>query len=126
MDDHFVICQREHSAILWTFIKLPFVIKIFVLSIFEWQFYTGFTVVVEVQCSPFMALCLGTNWGTIKSELCYKWTILQMSYLRNEFNFWYVHGIINTLQETQSSHDSMNRPKFESIAYFIINISDPV
>ena len=25
--------QREHSAILWTFIKLPFVIKIFVLSI---------------------------------------------------------------------------------------------
>ena len=28
----------------WTFIKLPFVIKIFVLSIFEWPFYTGFTV----------------------------------------------------------------------------------
>ena len=33
-----------HSAILLTFIKLPFVIKIFVLSIFEWPFYTGFTV----------------------------------------------------------------------------------
>ena len=32
------------SAILSTFIKLPFVIKIFVLSIFEWPFYTGFTV----------------------------------------------------------------------------------
>ena len=28
--------QWEHSAILLTFIKLPFVIKIFVLSIFEW------------------------------------------------------------------------------------------
>ena len=28
-------CSR-HSAILSTFIKLPFVIKIFVLSIFEW------------------------------------------------------------------------------------------
>ena len=28
--------QGEHSAILSTFIKLPFVIKIFVLSIFEW------------------------------------------------------------------------------------------
>ena len=27
-----------------TFIKLPFVIKIFVLSIFEWPFYIGFTV----------------------------------------------------------------------------------
>ena len=30
----------QNSAILLTFIKLPFVIKIFVLSIFEWPFYT--------------------------------------------------------------------------------------
>ena len=36
--------QGEHSAILLTFIKLPFVTKIFVLSVFEWPFYTGFTV----------------------------------------------------------------------------------
>ena len=36
--------QRKHSAILSTFIKLPFVIKIFVLSIFEWPLKTGFTV----------------------------------------------------------------------------------
>ena len=36
--------QGEHSAILSTFIKLPIVIKIFILSIFEWPFYTGFTV----------------------------------------------------------------------------------
>ena len=36
--------QREHSAIFLTFIKLPFVIKTFALSIFEWPFYTGFTV----------------------------------------------------------------------------------
>ena len=35
--------QREHSATLSTFIKLPVVIKIFVLYIFEWPFYTGFT-----------------------------------------------------------------------------------
>ena len=34
----------KHSVILLTFIKLPFVIKTFVLSIFEWPFYTGFTV----------------------------------------------------------------------------------
>ena len=34
----------EHSAIFLTFIKLPFVIKIFVLSIFEWPIYKGFTV----------------------------------------------------------------------------------
>ena len=38
--------QGEHSAIHSTFIKLPFVIKIFVLSIFEWPFYTGFTVIL--------------------------------------------------------------------------------
>ena len=36
--------QGEHSAILLTCIQLPFVIKIFVLSIFVWPFYTGFTV----------------------------------------------------------------------------------
>ena len=34
---------QEHSAILSTFIKLPVVIKTFVLSIFEWPVYTGFT-----------------------------------------------------------------------------------
>ena len=36
--------QGEHSALLSTFTKLPLVIKTFVLSIFEWPFYTGFTV----------------------------------------------------------------------------------
>ena len=35
----------EHSAILLTFINLLFVIKILVLSILEWPFKTGFTVV---------------------------------------------------------------------------------
>ena len=33
--------QREHSAILSTCLKLPVVIKIFVVSIFVWPFYTG-------------------------------------------------------------------------------------
>ena len=41
--------QGEHSAILSTFIKLPFVIKIFVLSIFEWPLKTGFTVYTELK-----------------------------------------------------------------------------
>ena len=36
--------QGEHSAILSTFIKLPFSIKTFVLSIFKWPLETGFTV----------------------------------------------------------------------------------
>ena len=35
---------QKYSAILPTFIQLQFVIKIFVLSIFEWPFYTGLTV----------------------------------------------------------------------------------
>ena len=39
--------QGGHSAILLTFIKLQFVIKIFVLSIFEWLFYTNFTVILH-------------------------------------------------------------------------------
>ena len=38
------LMQREHSAILSTFIKLPVVNKIFVLSIFEGPFYTGYSV----------------------------------------------------------------------------------
>ena len=37
-------CRIFHSAILSTFIKLTLVIKIFVLSIFEWPLKTGFTV----------------------------------------------------------------------------------
>ena len=38
------LIQREHSAILSTFINLQFVFKTFVLSIFEWPLKTGFTV----------------------------------------------------------------------------------
>ena len=54
-------------------------------------------------------------------------------HLRNEFNFWNVHGIMNTsvlvqsnsgfiltLQETRSIHDSMNIPKIEFITYIYI------
>ena len=37
-------CGRGRSAILSTFIKLPFIIQIFVFSIFEWPLKTGFTV----------------------------------------------------------------------------------
>ena len=43
---HCRMLQWEHSAILSTFIKLPFVFKIFILLIFEWSFYTGFTAIV--------------------------------------------------------------------------------
>ena len=40
---------RGYSAILSTFTKLPFVIEIFVLSFFEWPFFTGFTVQQKVD-----------------------------------------------------------------------------
>ena len=47
---------REHSAILLTFIKLPFVFKTFVLSIFEWPLKADFTV---VQCLMLLPQCVG-------------------------------------------------------------------
>ena len=53
---HCRMLQGEHSAILSTFIMLPFVIRIFVLFIFEWSLETGFTVhLFSVQCpeAPF-------------------------------------------------------------------------
>ena len=40
--------QREHSAILSSFIKLPFVFKVFVLFIFEWPLKTGFPLPLSV------------------------------------------------------------------------------
>ena len=41
---HCRMLKGEHFLTLFTFIKLPFVIKIFVLSIFEGPFYTNLTV----------------------------------------------------------------------------------
>ena len=53
----------EHSAILLTFIKLLFVIKTFVLPIFEWTFYTGFT--VSLVCKGFLLRYLPKSLPTI-------------------------------------------------------------
>ena len=53
--------QGEHSAILLTFIKLPFIIKIIVFSIFEWPLKTGFTVV------PYLSLCILLSADILKS-----------------------------------------------------------
>ena len=58
----------EHSAILPTFIKLPFVIKIFILSIFEWLFYTGFAYIfLSILSALGLQLCPITN-GTLPTE----------------------------------------------------------
>ena len=45
-------CSLWAFCNILTFIKLPFVVKIFVLSMFEWPFYTGFT--VEYQFNNWM------------------------------------------------------------------------
>ena len=72
--------QEEHSAILSTFIKLPFVIKIFVLSIFEWPLYTGFAVYhffvkfhTKTICEPkYDCVILKSMF----KEACYKGTVV--------------------------------------------------
>ena len=54
--------------------------------------------------------------------------MFQLFILRNEFNFWNVHGIMNTsglvqsntLHETGGIHDAMNIPKVEFITYIYI------
>ena len=60
--------------------------------------------------------------------LCILWYEC-LKIFKNEFIFWNVHGIMNTsgllqrkftLQDTRSIHDSMNRLKFEFIAYIYI------
>ena len=60
--------QGEHSAILSSFIKLSFVIKIFVLSSFEWPLKTGFTV-FHVQCSGSVVECLTPDRRAAGSSL---------------------------------------------------------
>ena len=61
--------QGEHSEILLTFINLPFVIKIFVLSIFEWSLKTGFTVpfiILTIRGGP--SLLCGSSYSFPCSE----------------------------------------------------------
>ena len=59
--------QGEHSAILSTFIKLPFVITIFVLSIFEWLFYTGFTQILH-RFTQFFSVCEECESATVRQN----------------------------------------------------------
>ena len=49
--------QREQSAIHLTFIKLPFVIKTFVLTVFEWPLKTGFTVTLFIYNITLFFFC---------------------------------------------------------------------
>ena len=73
--------QGEHSAILSTFMKLPFVNKIFVLSIFEWLLKTGFTVLIEYYNSG-----TGRNshpeQSIIETSLCLHGNIKKRVYIK--------------------------------------------
>ena len=78
-------CSRmllgEHSAILSTFIKLQFVIKIFVLSTFEWLFYTGDTVhklnlkLMNLMCRSTKSQLFGPSSCSSMVEISYIWDI---------------------------------------------------
>ena len=62
--------QGEHSVILSTFNKLQFVIKIFVLSIFEWPFYSGllfYCLLLSNHVCVVMGLCLALCYDALYS-----------------------------------------------------------
>ena len=68
----------EHSAILSPFIKLPFAIKVFVLSIFEWPFYTGFTVYYSMSLYIVVLYSHGLIIiSLLEYELIYVWLYIQ-------------------------------------------------
>ena len=108
--------QREHSAILLTFIRLPFVIKIFVLSTFECPFYT------DVTISYFMSTSASLVINTIReySYLAYKssypnsneyWVSLQsFKYISLTMNFAGIYFI------TQSHHNKRVKNNSEMLS----------
>ena len=65
----------EHSAILSTFIKLPFVIKACVLSIFEWPLKTGFTVAPKKKPRQHDCICVSDQSVYTGSKIMIKKTI---------------------------------------------------
>ena len=60
--------QGEHSAILTTFIKLPFVFKTLVLSIYEWPLKTGFTVLVNIESATIIKVCNNNKFLMLQPE----------------------------------------------------------
>ena len=74
--------QGEHSAILSTFIKLPFVIKIFVLSIFEWSLKTGSLCKYQNLMSWFLPNLLSNkNCGNLDTKYHYDNYVTIIAYL---------------------------------------------
>ena len=74
---------REYSAILSTFIKLPFVLKTFVLSFFERQLKTGFTVYTYawVKVQNFQNPEFRNNPENFHPCICYSGLVQEISVL---------------------------------------------
>ena len=82
--------QGEHSEILSTFIRLSFVFKTFVLSIFEWLLKTGFT--VYPQC-------------TFKGE-CHSWSCYIQS-----LQYFIVYALKNSIWGMQAVNPEQTIPE---------------
>ena len=104
--------QGEHSAILSTFIKLPFVIlMIFVLSIFEWPLNTGFTVALwGYKKKSLIVLCHHDNipefkkWQLPKRVVFHKFSktcslTSTLSLITNRGSYTRAHVLLNLLNE---------------------------
>ena len=86
--------QGEHSAILSTFIKLPFVIKCFVLSIFEWLFYTGLLYCICEYMSYFTY-----DYFYIRTEFKHNCLLTIYTYMVNTECFFLI--TINELEQSK-------------------------
>ena len=75
--------QKEHSVILSTFIKLPFVFKTFVLSIFEWPLKTGLCLLC--LCAR---LFIGALWSPAGKGLT-SWLSFVVSTVSLSLSDWY-------------------------------------
>ena len=80
--------QGEHSSILWTFIKLPFVIKTFILSFSEW---------------PFTQVLLFISFPVENNRLIH----IGQLYWRQQFNskYFWQNGLINSINPDQPARE---------------------
>ena len=93
---------RMDSSILLTFINVPFAIKIFVLSIFEWLLKTGFTVLSFFLLSRFT---LQIDKSKCHLSLCQIYFYFTREVEGRESSNSGMSGLINeSLQHLTASH----------------------
>ena len=109
---------REHSTILSTFIKLAKVIKIFVLSIFEWPLKTGFTVKSSLrECGTYQGLDISVrDFGPY--DIFY--ILTHLTYRANGNKLWCALVIWSSLQLT--SEQLIIKQQFTAGADLFLNL----